>query len=247
MTFARRPFLALAALTLALAVASPSAFAADTVRGTGVAATDRRDVGAFVGVAVGGSIAVVLRQGNREAIEIVADDNVLPLIETEVRGSGDERTLQIDFVKNARVEPRTPIVVTVDFVRLERLALGGSGSIDGKAIKTAKLKAAIGGSGSIGLGGIDVGDLAVSIGGSGSFRADGQARNLAVNIGGSGHCDAERLTASDVTVAMAGSGDARVHADSALKATIAGSGDVYYSGAATPHVAIVGSGRVKKL
>jgi hypothetical protein len=245
MTVARRPFLTLAAL--AVAGAAPLAFAADSVQGSGVAKTERRDVGAFVGVAVGSSFTVVLRPGSREAIEIVADDNVLPLIETKVRGSGDERTLQIDFVRNARVEPRTPIVVTVDVVRLERLALGGSGSIDGKSIKTAKLQAAIGGSGSIGLGGLDVGDLTVSIGGSGSFRADGQARSLAVNIGGSGHCDAERLAAGDVTVAMAGSGDARVHADNALKASIAGSGDVYYSGAATPHVAIVGSGRVKKL
>ncbi|HEY2560437.1 MAG TPA: head GIN domain-containing protein [Caldimonas sp.] len=245
MTFVRRPFLALAAL---VAVgASPWALAADTVRGSGVAKTERRDVGAFIGVAVGGPFAVVLRPGSREAIEIVADDNVLPLIETRVRGSGDERTLQIDLVRNARVEPRTPIIVTVDFVRLERVAIGGSGSIDGKSIKTTKLQAAIGGSGSIGLAGLDVGELAVSIGGSGSFRADGQARNLAVNIGGSGHCDAERLAAGDVTVAMAGSGDARVHADNALKASIAGSGDVYYSGAATPQVAIVGSGRVKKL
>jgi hypothetical protein len=245
MTVVRRPFFALAALVLV--GASPWTIAADTVRGSGTAATVRRDVGAFVGVAVGGPFAVVLRPGGREAIEIAADDNILPLIETRVRGSGDERTLEIELARNTRIEPRTPIVITVDVVRLERLALGGSGSIDGKSIKAAKLEVALGGSGSIGLGGLEVGDLAVSIGGSGSFRADGQARKLAVSIGGSGHCDSERLAAGDVTVSMAGSGDARVHADNALKASIAGSGDVYYSGAATPRVAIVGTGRVKKL
>jgi hypothetical protein len=244
MILARRPFLAVAAL--GLVSGAPRAFAAATVRGSGIAATQHRDIGAFVGVAVGGPFAVVLRPASREAIEIVADDNLLLLIETTLRGSGDERTLQIELAKNARIEPRTPIVVTVDVARLERVALGGSGSIDGKSVKTPKLEAAIGGSGSIGLGELEAGELSVALGGSGSFRADGRVRKLAVNIAGSGRCDTERLVAADVTVAVAGSGDARVHADRALRASIAGSGDVYYSGAATPQVAIVGSGRVKK-
>jgi hypothetical protein len=245
MTLARRPFLAVAAL--GLVVRAPRAFAAETVRGSGVAASERRDLGGFVGVAVGGPFAVTLRPASREAIEIVADDNILSLVETTLRGSGNERTLQIDLAKNARIEPRTRIVVTVDVVRLERLALGGSGSIDAKSIKTPKLEAAVGGSGSIGLGELEASELSVALGGSGSFRADGRAQKLAINIAGSGRCDTEHLAAADVTVAVAGSGDARVRADMALRASIAGSGDVYYSGAATPQVAIVGSGRVKKI
>ena len=245
MTLARRPLLALAAL--ALLPAMRPARAAETVRGSGTAATERRDVGSFVGVALGAPFAVVLRPASRDAVEIVADDNVLRLVETTLRGSGNERTLHIDFARNARVEPRTPIVVTVDVVRLERLAVGGSGSIDGRAFRSAKLDAAIGGSGSIALREVDAGELSVAIGGSGSFRADGRAKKLAVTIGGSGNCDTGRLAAAEVSVAVAGSGDARVRADSALSASIAGSGDVYHSGAATPQVAIVGSGRVKRL
>jgi hypothetical protein len=237
----RRPLLALAAFG---GLAAPFlAAAADVVRGCGVASSQRRDVGAFTGVAVGGPFAVVLRPATREAIEIVADDNVLPLVETTVRGD----TLRIEFAKNARIEPRTKIVVTVDAVRLDSVALGGSGTIAGKAIKSAKLEAAIGGSGSIALDDLDVGELAVAIGGSGSFRASGRANRLGVDIGGSGGSDTERLAAAEVAVAVSGSGDVRVRADSKLSASIAGSGDVRYTGAATPQVAIVGSGRVRKL
>lgn len=239
----RRPLLAFAAL----GVLPLAARAADTVRGSGVAATQRRDVGAFAAVAVGGPFAVVLRPGAREAIEIVADDNLLALIETTLRGSGDDRTLHIDLAKETRIEPRTKIVVSVDVVRLERLAIGGSGTVDGTAIKTAKLHAAIGGSGSIGLDDLDAGELTVAIGGSGNFRATGHAHKLKVHLAGSGRSDTERLAAADVAVAVSGSGEARVRADGALSASIAGSGDVYYTGAATPQVAIVGSGRVKKI
>ena len=246
MSLARRPFLALAGLAV-FCSASPAVGAAEVVRGSGVATTQRRDLGGFVAVALSGPFAVVVRAGAREAIEIVADDNLLPLIETTLRGSGSNRTLDIALAKNTRIEPRTPIVVTVDVVRLERLAIGGSGSIEATSLKTPKLEAAIGGSGSIGLGELDAGDLSVAIGGSGSFRADGRARKLAVNIGGSGNCETERLIAGDVAVSVAGSGAARVRAENALSASIAGSGDVYHSGAATPQIAIVGTGHVKRM
>ncbi len=192
MTLARRPLLALAGL--GLVAGSPLARAAGpTMKGSGVAATQRREVGAFVGVGLGGPFAVVLRQGTREAIEIVADDNILALVETRLSGTGADRSLEIGLARDARIEPQTPIVVTIDYVRLEDLAVGGSGSIRAQSMKAPKLDAAIGGSGSIDLAELDVGNLAVAIGGSGAFRADGRARKLSVSIGGSGRCDAERL------------------------------------------------------
>jgi hypothetical protein len=245
MPVARRPVLVLAGA--GLLCGWRVAHGADAVRGSGVAATERRDVGSFAGVALGASFKVVLRPAGREAVEVTADDNLLPLIRTTVRGSGEQRTLEIDVARNARIEPRTPVVVTVDVVRLEGISLGGSGSIEGNGLKSAKLQAAIGGSGTIGLAALDVDDLAVTIGGSGSFRAEGRARKVSVQIGGSGSCDTEKLAAGDVAVAVAGSGDARVRADTTLSVSIAGSGDVYHGGAATPQVAIVGSGRVKRL
>lgn len=245
MSFARRPLLAL--LGLGFTLGARCATAASPVPGSGVAATERRDVGAFAGVALGAPFAVVLRAGSREAIEIVADDNLLPLIETRLRGTGADRTLDIDLRRGTRVDPRTPIVVTVDVVRLHNLALGGSGSIGARALKTAKLDVAIGGTGSIDLADLDVGSLSVAIGGSGALRTDGKARTLSISIGGSGRCDAERLVAGDVSVSVAGSGATRVRAETTLSATIAGSGDVHHSGAATPQVAIVGSGRVRRI
>ena len=246
MSLARRPLLAWAAL--ALLPAARSASAADTlVKGSGIATTQRREIGVFLGIGVGGPFAVVLRAGSREAIAIVADDNVLPLIETRVRSSGSDRTLEIDLRRDTRVEPRTPIVVTVDYVRLDELAVGGSGSISARSMKAAKLEAAVGGSGSIGLDDLDAGNLIVAIGGSGTFRADGRAARMSVSVAGSGRCDAQRLVVGDVTASVAGSGDARVRAETSLRVSIAGSGDVYHSGAAAPQVSIVGSGRAKRI
>ena len=60
-------------------------------------------------------------------------------------------------------------------------------------------------------------------------------------------CDLEHVIARDVSATIAGSGESRVHADSALSVSITGSGDLYHGGSAMPTVASIGSGRVKPL
>ncbi len=219
----------------------------DVVQGSGLAATQRREVGAFTAVALGAPFSVVLRQGSREGVEIVADGNLMPFIETKISGRG-ERTLTIGVARDARIDPRTPVVVTIDFVRLDGIALGSSGRITGQGLRLDALSAAIGGSGAILLPALDVATmLDVSIGGSGKVVADGRASKLSVTVAGSGRCDLENLVAGDVSVAIAGSGTARVHALTSLSATIAGSGEILYLGDVSPSSTIIGNGRLKRL
>lgn len=245
MPLSRRLFVAAACGPL-LGPASARAFR-NTVMGSGVAATQHRDLAGFVSIALGAPFSLVLRQGAREGVEIVADDNLLPLIETRITDRG-ERTLTIQVPRETRVEPRTPVVVTVVFVKLESLALGSSGTITGQGLHLVRLSAAIGGSGEMRLPALEVATtLEVSVGGSGRIAADGRARSLSVSVAGSGRCDLDRLVAGDVSVAVAGSGAARVHARTSLNVTIAGSGDVLYRGDVTPSTTIVGNGRLKRL
>lgn len=240
----RRPLLIAG---LGLAFGPRFALALSDLRGSGNAITQRREIGEFGGLSLSASFSVVLRPASRESIEIVADDNVLPLIETRLRGSGTSRTLEIGVAHAWRVDARTPVVVTVDYVRLSALSLGGSGKISGSALKAGKLDASIGGSGSLSLPGLEADELSVSIGGSGAFESDGRVRKFALAIGGSGRCEAETLVASDVSVSIAGSGSARVHAETALHASIVGSGDVFYRGTPALHTTSVGNGRVQRI
>jgi hypothetical protein len=245
MQIARRPFLVIAGFGLLL---GPSlARAADRIAGSGHAAAQRRELGPFSAVALEASFAVVLRPASRASVEVTADDNLLPYIETRIRDTGGDRSLEIGLRRDVEIDPRTPILVSVDLVRLDAVALDGSGTITGQGLKSPRLNVAIGGSGRIALAAIDVDELAVAVDGSGRMRADGRARKVALAMNGSGRCDLERVIAGDVSVTVAGSGECRVHADGALSVSIAGSGDVYYRGSAVPTVANVGSGRVKPL
>ncbi|MEO7114445.1 MAG: head GIN domain-containing protein [Caldimonas sp.] len=245
MPLSRRLFVAAACAPLI--GPAPASAARDMVVGSGVAATQHRNPAGFSSIALGAPFWLVLRQGTREGIEIVADDNLLPLIETRITGR-DERTLTIQLPRETRVEPHTPVVVTVDFVKLESLALGSSGTITGQGLHLVKLAAAVGGSGDMRLSALEVATtFEVSVGGSGRITADGRARSLSARVAGSGRCDLDHLVAGDVSVALAGSGTARVYAQTSLNVTIVGSGDVLYRGEVTPSATLVGNGRLKRL
>jgi hypothetical protein len=86
----------------------------------------------------------------------------------------------------------------------------------------------------------------VSIAGSGDFSASGSAPTQKYSISGSGDIRAIKLEGKDVTVKIAGSGDARVWAKDTLTASIAGSGDITYAGDAKISKSVAGSGSVSK-
>jgi hypothetical protein len=67
-----------------------------------------------------------------------------------------------------------------------------------------------------------------------------------VSIAGSGDVRLADLRSDEVSVKIAGSGDAVVNAQKTLNVSIAGSGDVVYSGDATVKSSVAGSGAVKK-
>ena len=71
---------------LGLSFLSSSVLAGPTVAGSGKVATETRAVVGFDAIALRGSITLELRQGEREGLELSADDNLLPLIETRVVG-----------------------------------------------------------------------------------------------------------------------------------------------------------------
>lgn len=237
------PLLALGA-ALALA-ALPQAAQARTV-GSGTVATEARSVGEFQAVAQQGSIDLTVRQGAAASVQVSADDNLLPLVETVVEEGRSGPTLVVRFKRGERITTRNPVRVEIVMPKLVSLASAGSGDVIVEAFSTPSLRLAISGSSDAKLNSLTTDELAISISGSGDVAGSGQAGKLTVSIAGSGDVRLGELRADDVKVTIAGSGDATVHAEKALKVSIAGSGDVVYSGNATADTKVAGSGSVRK-
>ncbi|MBZ2207075.1 head GIN domain-containing protein [Massilia soli] len=245
----RHLVLAFAAITLAAPVAMVSAspldwIVGDKVRGNGAIKKQSRALAHFTGLSLNVPAQLELRIGNTEGISIETDDNLLPLIETTI----DNGTLKIRPLKKNMNLNATSMKIIVHARDVNRIALGGSGTIRSDALRGERMQFDLGGSGSIDIKSIDGDAVSVTVGGSGNFKTGGGSANtVSVSIGGSGDVDMGRMAAGDASVSVAGSGTAEVWARDNLSATIAGSGDVNYRGDPKISRSVVGSGDVTRV
>ena len=229
----------------ALALPTPAVLA--RTAGSGHVQREQRSVPDFDAIAVSGSIDLLVRQGSTQALELSADDNLLPLIETVVEPGRQGRTLHIRIKRGESVSSQAPKQATVDVVRQQSLVAAGAGQVRVTALKTPTRRLSMAGSGVARLEALATDALDLRVAGSGDVQAAGTAGQVKVTIAGSGDVDLAPLVADEVAVSIAGSGDARVTANKSLGVTIAGSGDVVYGGAATAiRTSVAGSGRVSR-
>ncbi|MES2130011.1 MAG: head GIN domain-containing protein [Pseudomonadota bacterium] len=224
--------------------AQASGWFGENVQGNGTIKKQSRDIHHFNGVSLALSGNVELKIGSTEGVSIETDENLLPLIETVVENG----TLRIRAAKkNVNLNTRN-MRVTVWAKDIDRVSVGGSGSIESDALKGSKLNFDVGGSGSINVKGVEADNVVVSIGGSGNFKSGaGSTNNLSLSIGGSGDVQAGGVKSNDVSVSVGGSGQATVWAQNSLSISIAGSGDVNYYGDPKISKSVAGSGGAKRL
>ncbi|MBI3347141.1 MAG: DUF2807 domain-containing protein [Burkholderiales bacterium] len=219
----------------------------ERVNGNGDIATEARDTGAFDAVSLTGGFNVVIRQGQGNKVEVKADRNLLPYIETRVVEGGKGRTLEIGPKKGFNISTSNNPSLTLEMPALRAVAVAGSGMVKVEAMKTGGVDAAIAGSGDIRFANLDAERLGMKVSGSGDIVAAGRCASASVAIAGSGDVKAADLVAEDVKVTIAGSGDAQVNATRKLNVSIAGSGDVRYAGSPEISSSIAGSGKVRRI
>jgi len=219
----------------------------EQIKGSGNLKKETRSVGSFTGLSSNGSMDVVISYGNSSTIEIEADDNLLPYIETKLDGG----KLVIRSKDEVGFSTKNNITVRVQMVKVDNLSLSGSGDIkgDGAFANDMTTKLSLSGSGTIDLGFGSFANLNAHISGSGDIvLRKGSAKNLDVHISGSGKVDANAISFETVEAHISGSGEVRATASKTVDAHISGSGRVYYSGSATNISSkSSGSGKVVKI
>lgn len=215
----------------------------ETVKGNGNISTSERDVSSFTNIRCAGSYEVELTQGESSSVKIETDENILPYIETTV--NGDE--LQIHTKENVNIRSSDKIKVYITTRKLESFRLSGSGNIrtTNKFTGGDHLNLDISGSGNMHFD-VNTPTINSDISGSGDIYLSGETKDSKIEIAGSGNYHADDLKSENVTVKIAGSGDAWLFADSKLDINIAGIGNVYYKGNATVNQNIAGTGKIQK-
>jgi len=212
-----------------------------TVKGSGNLVTEERQLSDFDQISLKGTGKVTLTKGDRQYLKIRTDDNVMPLIETEVRN----RKLEISHDKwNLRPTTLEFILTVKD---LKGASISGSGDINGKGrFISDDFYTDVSGSGNISLE-LDVAQLDSDISGSGSIQLRGKTNSYDASIKGSGKISAFDMEAKNASVTITGSGDCRMNVLEKLRAKITGSGDVRYKGHPRISQKITGSGSVNSI
>lgn len=231
---------------VALPLTLPLTAHAASVSGSGKSSTETRSLAEFQAIALSGWMDLVVRQGATQSVQVEADDNLLPLLETVVESTGQGATLLVRWKRGQSLYTRSKVSITVTVPKLSALSTSGSGDIRVEPFNTPALKLSLSGSGDAKLQSLNTADFGISISGSGDVAANGSATKLSITIAGSGDVRLADLKSDDVSISIAGSGDAAVNAAKTLDVRIAGSGDVSYTGNAAVKSKVAGSGSVNK-
>ncbi len=213
------------------------------ITGSGHVVTETRDVRDFDTITVSGSGSIVIAQTGEESLTIEADDNILPLLTSEVHN----HNLQLGARRGAHFSIRGPIRYRVTVRDLRGLMISGVAKAQLSALTTDELRVTISGAGDLQASALTASAVHVTISGSGDISLAGQAARQEVHITGSGAYRAADLASERASVNVSGAGKATINARDRIDAHISGVGSIRYTGQPAITRSISGSGSIRPL
>ena len=196
-------------ITILVAVATLFAFSAcrhvgKGVQGSGVRKTEKRDMSAFKSIETNGAFAIQVTCQQSPSLEIEGDDNLLPLIKTEVRNG------VLNIYNDGSYTATKAIVVRIAVPDLEAISSTGATDIHVTNVKNDQ--------------------LTITWKGAGKLEAAGETKFVHISSTGAGKIDTGRLRAERAKVTVNGAAQVDVYASQQLDVTVSGVGQVTYGG-----------------
>lgn len=192
-------------LLVVVAAACPACkFRSRGIAGSGVRKTEKRDLKPFKAIDAKGAYEINVTCQKPASFEIEADDNILPLIKTEVH----DGVLTVSNDEN--YHSSKVVTLRIDVPELNEVTSRGAGEINISEAAGEKLSLA-------------------SLGAA-SFKATGKVKSVEISSTGAGSIDAANLQAEKAKVDVTGAASVDVYASDQLDAKVSGAASVAYSG-----------------
>lgn len=177
------------------------------VKGSGNLASENRAVSDFHGIDVSGVFQVEITAQKEFAVEVEADDNLLPLITTEVRNG----ILHIDA--DRRLSPRNPLKIRISAPDIDRLDASGAAKVALRELKNS--------------------GITIDSSGASKINISGETAKLSVDVSGATKVDADGLTAENASVEASGASHVYVNVTGVLRTDASGASKIVYAGSPT--------------
>lgn len=207
-------------LMLVAPFAAGCAFHHDNVVGSGQRQRQKREIGPFTSLSTEGAYQIEVVSQQAPGLEIEADDNILPLITTDVSGG----VLRIKSTRSFSVNQ--PIVVKITTPNIEAINASGAGTVEVSGVKNEKFE--------------------IDSNGAPTIKVSGETGTVVIEANGAGKIDAHNLRATQGNVEANGVTKIEVNASGELNVTVSGPASVVYSGDPKLNKTVHGPGSVAR-
>lgn len=175
-----------------------------STKGSGNIVTEKRDVAGFNAIDVSNVFVVEVTSQSEFSVEVEADDNLLPLIRTEVQNG------RLEISAEKKIKSKSPIKVRIGAPNIAKLNASGASrttisNISGTAIN-------------------------LDISGASKVTLKGNASQLTADMSGASSVDATELQCEKVSVDSSGASKAKVNATGTLSVDASGASSISYVG-----------------
>jgi hypothetical protein len=228
-------------LGLILVMQTGCSYAFKGIKGNGNVVKQERKVTGFSGLEVGGAFRVFLTQGDEEKLIIEADENLLPVIETKVKGG----TLIISTNENIKDFKTLNIYLT--FKDMRDMEISGACHLTGEnKFRFDDLELDCSGASEVDMK-LSAGSLDMDISGASSVKLYGSAEKTNMDVSGASKLNAYELETEKCDAEVSGAASVKIFVSDELSAEVSGASKMRYKGNASliSHD-VSGAGSLKK-
>jgi hypothetical protein len=237
---------ALVSIAVAIAVGGCSwSEGGQALKGSGTVVDESRAVSGFTAVDLSGAGVLRISQGNVETLTVRTDDNLQPLITTEVRNG----TLVIAIDTRDHPHGIAPTTLVYDLIvnSLQALSVSGAARVEGQTLSSGDLHLDISGAAQVHFDVLQAKTLRVTSAGGSAFTLAGTVDTQEVEIAGAGEYQAKALASRIADIRITGAAHATIQVTESLDASIEGTGVIEYAGSPTVNQHITGLGVIRNV
>ena len=190
------------------------------VKGSGKRIVQKRNIGTFTSISTDGAFDIEVVCQKDVSLEVEADDNILPLITTEVSGN----VLYLKPSRTYSVEDAPKLKITVP--NIEAFSANGAGKME--------------------ITGLNNDQFQISANGAPTITAAGTTKLIGIDTNGAAKIDTHNLRAPHAVVDTKGVSKVDLGVSDQLDVTVSGPSRVTYKGDPVINKTVHGPGKVEK-
>ena len=197
---------------------------AEGIKGNGNVTTEEREVGSFETVKVNGAFTIYLSQDDDYSLKVVADENLMEVIKSRVKGDVLYITTEKSIYKSKELK------LYIGFKHLSGIKANGAITLKSdQVLRFDELEIEINGASSANLE-MSAHRLSIDNSGASTIRLAGKTDEVYIDISGAGSVNALEMKARKGSIDISGVGSGKVHVEDELRVSISGIGSVKYKG-----------------